>query len=284
MPGKHKAFNAIVYDHGLTSVHAKAIASALKADLFGVNDRSYAADVAVFPFPHPKMKEDVELSKKRGLFTIAYWLGSDVFKASTDYFYYSSLPKFDLHVVCHPRLAETLKKIGIEAEVAHLFSPDVVTEGKRSMIGVYLPHTGYNFFAKETVKIMTECPEYGFMVYGGASLDLPKNAENMGRITQSEVSALMKTCKGSIRLTRHDGFPVSIIDTKKHRRHVICAYPYEGCHDVKTLKEAVVLLKNGLFEKEDDTHWPGWYRAVCSEFNFKTTIEGLVSKYANLPR
>lgn len=286
MPGRYKAFSTCVYDVGLASNHARAIASAMKADIIIQKDMSFDAKVAIFPFPHPRMKEDVEKIKKRGVFTVAYWLGSDVYRAISDYDYNKGLPAFDLHVTCHQRLSLELKEIDIYSEVVHLFSKDVVdtNEKMKNVIGVYVPHTGFNYFTQEIVKIIQECPEYGFLVYGGGDLTLPKNAENMGKLSQEEVRAIFTTTKGSLRMTRHDGFPISIIDTKKHRRHVIATYPYEGCHEVKTIKESVNLIKNGLFEKEDDSHWPNWYRTTCSEFNFKTKIGDLVSSYANLPR
>ncbi len=287
MPRKHKSFSVAVYDSGLVSTHVKSISKALSCEILTKNQSNTYADVVLFPFPHPSMNSDVELMKKKGLFTVAYWIGSDAYKASHDYFYNKQLPVFDLHTVCHPRLRQYLDQLSILSEDMLLFSDDKLASSeteRKNTIGVYLPHLKYNYFVTETLKIMTECPEYGFLVYGGVDIELPKNGQNLGRLTQQEVLALMSEIKGSIRLTRYDGFPVSIIQTKKESRNVISTYAYEGCHEVQNISQAVNLIKNGLFESEDDSPWPSWYKKNCSPFAFKTRLFDLVSEHANLPR
>lgn len=205
-------------------------------------------DIVIFLAPFNMRKIDIlvdlrSVSPKTKV--IIWWVGSDVLyllgdKQSTDMYPDKEVLKWVGHKnVC---VSETLQKelatMDIDSEVVTLI-PNVEKYNPCSLpdeytVGVYLPSTRLDFYGyKEAVQIMNRTPNIKYLVYGNTKdMKLPKNAKALGWV--EDTTKVLESCNCLLRLTKHDGFPHSIIEAIMMGRYVIINHQYP---DVKYLTE-----------------------------------------------
>lgn len=267
----------------LAKPHAETIIKTLGRDF--ADEPPY--DWVVFPFVNPGLSQAVNDYKTMGFKTCAYWLGSDSYRALHDVHWRRELPKFDLHIACHDRLADELKQWGITASVLYFLArnvPDHYYEAAEPKVGVYMPSSKGKYWFHYLCDVAANVPELPFVFYGCDDLPaVPANVTNAGRYTPEGASALLRAFSVVLRLTAHDGFPQNVIEMKMQGKNCVTNYPYQGCIHAPKFDDAVKALKDPKTHEADVT-WMGWYLHHCSPDTFSDVLKHQLELNENLPR
>jgi hypothetical protein len=137
--------------------------------------------------------------------------------------------------------------------------------------------------------IVKSCPNIDFIFFGGGSqLNLP-NLKNYGWI---EMGQLLKESSCILRVTQHDGMPITPIEFKLAGREAITSIPMEYVYSAGSgvihdnnyaeRKESIIKLLNNI-KKEIKTRDINevkkareYYLDLCSPEKFKKRIYGMI--------
>lgn len=266
----------------MVPIHSERIAEALGAEYIRQNDIHHDSTVLLCPYPHPSMKDYVTRARKRGSKIIAYWIGGDSMNASNNMFYKNGLPEFDHHLACHDRLILTLGKAYIDAKLLGYFGDvqSIADPVSKPCVGMYTPSTNPRYGFKEALELAEALPDMDFLFYGSDALpELPKNIENLGRLSPDKIRGVYERISVLLRITYHDGHPQNMIEAKMAGRHVITSYPYDGCLYAQTLEQVKHWLNDPMTHQNDKTMWPERYRDLYTPTLFKTRFQ---EAYASL--
>lgn len=219
---------------------------------------------------------------------VIHWIGSDIWQMQQlDLMHRNVLIDFfkkniDYHL-CEAKFTQKeLKQLGIDAKVVPLppyHFPKVTPLPKDFTVAVYSPGTNKNFYLPDICKKIAEyAPEIKFKFFGDPS-EVGKAKENnieyVGHV--SDMDAFIADCSALLRLTIHDGLPISAIEFMSAGRHVLLNLPVKHAHQVKTAdpKEiAEELRKIGKLplNRKGSTYW----KNKASHKKYKETLEKLM--------
>lgn len=246
-----------------------------------VEDTAPGEDWLLYVGVDPGCKKKVETLRSGGQRVAAYWIGSDSRCALTQKDYRREIPEFDVHLCVHERIAEELKRWGVEATVVYPCArnpSDGLGKPQGRLVGVYMPEPTLYMF-DECLQVARENPDLRFVFYGAPEyVGLPANVTGAGRMTPEDTGALIDSFSVVLRLCQHDGFPVGGIECKQRNRHIIENYPYPGFLFAETLEEVNAFLQDPAVHEGDFGPWPSWYREKCSPAAFQKNVLAAFSK------
>jgi hypothetical protein len=110
----------------------------------------------------------------------------------------------------------------------------------------YIAQTRQAFYGfDETLAAAWAYPEISFNIIGmnHTEDEVPNNMKLLGWQTAEEVNTLMKACGIYIRLTKHDGFSVTLIEALATGAEVIWSYKADNCHYAQTKEELIEKIR-----------------------------------------
>ncbi len=180
---------------------------------------------------------------------IMHWIGSDVYSALTERkskvltLAFSSLA--DTHLASAPWLIKELKMLGIEAAWLPLvptlnIAVNPLPEKFRALI--YLPETKYNFYNGPLMeKLARDFPSINFFVVGNeTSRNDRSNIQFLGHVKNME--EVYKETSVLVRIPRHDGLSLMVLEALASGRHVIYNHKFPNCFYAKTYQDACEAL------------------------------------------
>lgn len=225
---------------------------------------------------------------------IMQWAGTDVLKAIDNYKRKSANPKF-ISKVKHfseaPWLIEELKEVGIEAKQLYFTTFEERNSIKRSKLPdnftilTYLGNNRADFYGlKHIIALAEALPDVLINVVGENRLNqqLPNNIHMLGWVNDME--QLYNDSVVFIRMTKHDGFPNSVIEALSHGMYVCWNNKY--LHTIHTptsesLIKAVSKLKKDFSRNELNLNVAG-QDFVEKEFDSKKVLSNLVKTFTQL--
>jgi glycosyltransferase involved in cell wall biosynthesis len=242
-------------------------------------------------------------SGNKGSKKLIHWIGSDILQLmiAGNQVCYNHLKAYIDGINSLTNLVEfqyakdEMGQMGVNAEIVPLpveSKWDIMPLPKKFTVAIYYPHTAtsqkiYNLKLMED--IVKSCPNIDFIFFGGGSqLNLP-NLKNYGWI---EMGQLLKESSCILRVTQHDGMPITPIEFKLAGREAITSIPMEYVYSAGSgvihdnnyaeRKESIIKLLNNI-KKEIKTRDINevkkareYYLDLCSPEKFKKRIYGMI--------
>lgn len=198
---------------------------------------------------HPFLLRQLHLASLAGCRVIRWWVGTDVLLALDDPAAARRLDAaVDLNVAVAPHLVDELSTIGIGARhVPSVYDltavddplPDALPPG----VLAYLPTRRHAFYGMAAVEAAARAsPDLPFVVVGDeahALAHLP-NVDSLGWV--GDMAEVWPRIGCVLRITEHDGLPRMILEALARGRHVIYAWPLEGCRLARSAPEVQAAL------------------------------------------
>lgn len=241
-------------------VHAKLLAQQVNGVLlplthFQKTRADYDTLIVLYAYPPLKLRRLLEiLTLNPHMKLILWWIGSDVY-----HLVHEAQPKVVFtKIASHRRIVNLsvstdnwaeLDANGVKSSVLTLV-PHTSTLDKLPLpddytVCVYMPSSRLDFFCwKSTKRIMRATPEIQYLIYGNKNrLDLRglRNATTLGWVDNTTDVFRQSSCL--LRLTEHDGFPKSIIESVCHGRYVVTNHNYPQIQSMNNEKAIIELLK-----------------------------------------
>lgn len=210
---------------------------------------------------------------------IIHWIGTDIFQMqhSLSWTAWKNIsmilndPEFDfIHLAEAEFTADELAELGIDADVVPLPTSKVhpiCPLPEEFTIGVYENPTqdkkwGDMYFIDFMEEIAKAMPDVKFKFFGDRNrTDHVDNVEHVGWV---EMEDFLPTISAMVRLTKHDGLPISPIEAMQAGRNVLASVPmkhalqakYEGGEPVKEdIIEKIRQLQNMPLNVEGSKYW-----------------------------
>lgn len=223
---------------------------------------------------------------------VIHWIGSDIWQMQqadlrTRHTLLSFFEGSDITHLCEADFTkQELKELGINAQVVPIpprFFYKANPLPKKFTVAVYMPNVNQSFYLPEVCKKVTELlPNIEFKFFGD---DNNKgkigNLEYMGKVT--DMQKLIDQCSAIMRLTIHDGLPLSVIEFISAGRHALTSCEMKLTMHATTPKPEVLArqlkeLQKQVEKKGLDHESAAYYRRLCSHAKYKKTITAL-AKY-----
>ncbi|MCK4233152.1 hypothetical protein KAX75_01885 [candidate division WOR-3 bacterium] len=222
-----------------------------------VNDKVDGFDIIhLFPgYFLLKTSLQIRLKKKR---IVNHWIGTDVTSAIK--FHKRRLSAlltdklFKVQLAVSPTLVKELKSIGISAKVLPNV-PAIPKEvpinfpTKKRGVMIYLPEDRSDFHRGNIVmRLAALFPSINFHIVAnnGDSFEKRENAFFHGWVSDKELEDVWSKVDVLLRIPKHDGLPLMILEALAREKYVIWNYPFEHCYRVKGMKDIVSSLKDAL--------------------------------------
>ena len=240
-----------IVDRGM--VHEKILASHLGGVIIPYNIRRILECRNVIylgPFSSKQIWRLYKASMQNNMLHIyLWWIGTDVYNAINRHNRYNVKHIKRIKNVTHLCVSEELKRelmgIGIRAKVLTLVPDKIMNKlplPEDYTVAVYMPSSHLSFYRYKQVKeIIMSLPDIKFIVYGNKnSLDISglKNVECRGWV--SNTKDIFRDSSALLRLTVHDGFPKSIIESVMYGRYVITNHEFPH---IEVLKNNISIIK-----------------------------------------
>jgi len=169
---------------------------------------------------------------------VYYWLGTDVLRTFEDWQRGQLRPacfecaKKDSHIADAPWLCEELNRIGIKAlsipvTMCRLQAADTPALPKEFAVLTYIPDSRYSFYGGECIyQSARHLPEVRFDVVGGDGRWAPSSLPNLKfHGWQIDMGPHYRRATVVVRMVRHDGTGLTVVEGLCLARHVIYSLP-----------------------------------------------------------
>lgn len=186
---------------------------------------------------------------------VLQWMGTDALLAmdrfengtiKRDYIDYAS------NFVDSSWLKDEVESVGVKTEFLYFKSTEVVPAISKynglSAIS-YIAQNRQEFYGiKRVVSLAHQFPEIPFYIYGmdQAEIEIPSNIILKGWVPVHEFQAALRESPIFLRLTDHDGFPVSVIEALGFGAEVLMSLPSELTYLASTEKEAIHTMHQAI--------------------------------------
>lgn len=186
-----------------------------------------------------------------------HWLGTDVLSCITKYRGYlvaRFLNRIAYQAAVSPHLVSELKQIGINSFVLPIAPPAETFPAmttKEPGVLVYLPQNRFSFYEGEKVlSLAVRFPFLKFHIIGhnGKGVYPLSNVKFYGWV--EDTTPFWEKTHILLRLVKHDGLPLMVVEALSRGHHVIWNFPMEACHLASNEDEAALFLKNLCFQNE----------------------------------
>ena len=169
------------------------------------------------------------IARMLGKKVVTHWIGTDVYNFYNGIHPYKGLGLSQIHLACSGPLARELQEKGVNSHVLPLapfhMSMELVPMPKTHAVLAYLPEGREDFYGIGFVRqAAAHWPSLPFYVVanGKARLFPEDNIYPLGHLDTEQMEALYKKISILIRITRHDGWPMMVMEALAKGRHVIC--------------------------------------------------------------
>lgn len=287
------------------SFHAKNVAKLLGADYLpnpAFKPNKYEMIYIIGFFGNIR-----EVLRNTNALRVLHWIGSDILalQRATPEVREQTIAWLDNNIDVHLAEIEATQKeladMGIKSKVVP-FPPKTMNEPKplpeKFAIASYLPFNNSAFYYPDFIyAVAKEMPDVNFYCFGDASkMDKNENVEHLGVCNPEEIQDTINKTSLILRLTPHDGLPLSVIEWITAGRHAITTIDipysnqfvfenYKGKDKptdeqinkvIESNKKRLVKLINSLKNKPVDSKAAGFYKDLCSEEKFNKNIKGLL--------
>lgn len=172
-----------------------------------------------------------------------------------------------------------LDKLGIKARVVP-FPPEVIYRNVKptpKAVAVYMPYQNKEFYQPELVyEVAKELPDIHFYLFGDTTMMGEKdNLTHVGNIRGMLKDAVIEKTGAILRLTPHDGLPLSVVEWIMAGREAITTVKIPFAHQVKLDKKNIVKTLKKL-KWQENKEGSDYYRTICNPEVFKKSIYGLL--------
>lgn len=227
------------------------------------------------------------LPKLVGKKVIIHWIGTDSLNASShNVSRISSLGVrlANLHLAQAQHLADELSTIGIKAKVIPLVpsSPAPAHMPLGTNICVYLPERDPKLYgADATFELVRKMPDVNFLIIANNGKYAPalSNVTYFSWMSQQDMESIWTLTKVLLRLTSHDGMPITIMEALLRGRYVVWSYAFPFCLQAKSIDEAEKALRTALAQTELNTKGRDY---ALTQFNPIKMAKQLKQEYERL--
>lgn len=220
--------------------------------------------------------------------TVNHWIGTDVLNVLENEEIRKKAKKaqkyIDKNISGSFLLRDELQSIGISSEVIPLvpndISFDLAKMPDEHKILVYLPNDKEEFYGSNIIiQLAKEFPNLKFIIVAndGAKLpDLP-NLEFRGRVSAKEMNDIYNDISILIRIPKHDGMSLMILEALAKGKNVIYKYNFPYCLQAETYEE----VKNQLcriINKPCEINIDG-HNYIKNNFNKDKIVDKLIEVY-----
>jgi hypothetical protein len=191
---------------------------------------------------------------------VIHWIGTDSYDLSRNgasRLRMWRLRKAHLHLAQADHIVEELKVVSINAKVIPLVPSRILVEtpplGDSILVYLKTDDKGdkelYGF--EETMKLAKEMPDVKFLIIGRGSLgnSIPSNINPLGWLDTHGMDDVWAKTKVYLRLTKHDGLPLTLLEALARGRYVVWTQEFPFCTCVTSVEGAKVALRE-LLSKE----------------------------------
>tara|TARA_Y100000034_G_C6904249_1_gene419087 strand:+ start:1037 stop:4210 length:3174 start_codon:yes stop_codon:yes gene_type:complete len=279
--------------------HGKRLAKMMKCDFKSEASFNFKNIIKVgyfHPLPDSILESDINI--------IIWWVGSDVMRIGNKNI--EQIKRHATHVCCSEQLKEELLQKGINVKEIMSIPPlkQKITRirDKRNIL-IYMPSENPNKLDFYNYELMIDCikknPDIKFHIYGNKT-ELPIQLPNLvvhGWLDGKELSRLYNKCFILLRITKHDGFPNSIVIMKQMGRYAITNRNFPHVQKATKLDEINQIIREILkrdFDKKGSEYYSHnfseevvreklfKYIAKNDEEKYKFTVCTLLSRKNNL--
>lgn len=219
---------------------------------------------------------------------VLHWIGSDILQLQqtepevrekvVDWIYHN----IDINLCEFEKTRVELEELGIYARILP-FPPEKFYEMSelpdKTTIACYLPMQNKNFYYPDLVRqIAKEMPDVEFQFFGDPSeMGKKENIEHLGVIGGEAKDKAVKESTAILRLTAHDGLPLSVVEWITAGRYAITTIEMPHSRQVKInkdeIKKAIEELKNII---EPNIEGSKYYKELCSPEKFRKGFNKLL--------
>lgn len=185
---------------------------------------------------------------------VIHWIGSDISliaqKTMQEFLVMQKVfEKLDIVHLCECDWTQReLAEMGIHAAVLPLpvsSEIQVTTPPEQFTVGIYMPSGDRTTKQKYSIDLMTamvrSCPDITFVTFGGKGAGTVGNEIALGFVP---IQQAINMCSINVRLTPHDGLPITPIEFLLAEREVITSVPMAGAHHLDLNQEYSVVRES----------------------------------------
>lgn len=207
------------------------------------------ADIVYFGYGCTYMNGYLKIAKILHKKIICHWIGTDVVQARKNLSMVLKIQKYiSLNLTCSPFLQRELAEIGITAEEVPILPANMETEFSSiptvHKIMAYLPEGKEEFYGIKYIKKAAETfSNIEFNIVGNSkdSLGMP-NVHFLGKIDKKAMNELYNDSTILIRLPKHDGLSLMLLEALIKGKEVIYCYDFPFTKKVANLDEIIEVL------------------------------------------
>jgi hypothetical protein len=213
----------------------------------------WRTDVIVFigyEGPDDFVARQLALARSVGTRLVRWWVGTDVLRCLDSSTIRERAARVgrcvDANIAVGPHLVEELRTCQIEATfipslvAASWLSATVACPGTLpGRVLVYLPSARREFYGHDDVRLLIEAfPQLQFVIVADDAHALAHypNVRSLGWV--DDMTPLIADTGVLLRLTAHDGLPRMVLESLLQYRHVIYAWPLQGCWHARSVDDA----------------------------------------------
>lgn len=182
-------------------------------------------------------------AKRLGKRTIAYWIGTDVYKCLNGIEKLPNLDNIDMHLAVGERLIKELAELGISAR--NLFPGTAISNEYANLpqdhaVLVNIPDSRAQFYGYDNIiRLIKDYPNTRFIVTRSEKPSLYdfSNVDFRGLLPPEEMERVFDEVTIVLRIPEHDSIGASLKDGLAKGKQVICNYDFPCTHLATTYKE-----------------------------------------------
>lgn len=219
---------------------------------------------------------------------VVHWIGSDVLalindpdKKRQEWIVNWILNNVDINLVEFEHTQKELASVGIKARIVPLPPKklfNVMPLPKKFTVAVYDPYNNKQHYYSDLIKeVAKECKDVDFKLFGDSTLQGKKgNLEFCGSV--SDITKLLQDTSALLRVTKHDGLPLSIIEWATAGRNIITNVPgikhaVSVTPDLKSLVAGIKKAKKLGINKRG----AAYYRELANQDEYVKDIKELLN-------
>ena len=220
---------------------------------------------------------------------LIHWIGTDILQLMTLPYWTALQVKKVLDDSFPHQLSEVemthdeLKKMQIETEIVPLPVALDISEQplpKEYAVAIYRPETNRQVHSVEVIdQIMHSMPDVKFKVFGTPQeIGEQNNVEFLGKLDEEGMKKLIKKTSLLLRLTVHDGLPLTACEWILAGRHVLTNHTFPYCEKTNGEVADVIDKIRRMKDLRENTIGASYYRDWLDIDNYKEKIHGYLKR------
>ena len=174
-----------------------------------------------------------------------------------------------------------MEELGIPTRIVP-FPPEKMYEPmplpEKYTVGVYLPYDNKEFYYPDLVmEVAKEMKDVEWKIFGDPTArGKQDNIEHMGRVDNEEKDNMIKDCSCLLRLTRHDGLPLTVIEFATAGRQVVTSVEVKHGIQTKPEKNKVIAAIRKAMKGKENKEGSVYYKKLCDPKRYNERIYELM--------